>query len=145
MKCCGKWDMQTKYKQWACLIGIQVLYRRQQVEKNRSQHLQGCRVWLKPMPQEVGGRSSPRGGEQSEKAPEIGHLRRLGGVGGAWELGRAALVFGEEHHIRGNLEIGLGANGFFRLKDSCSFFKCLFKFNSVPSSLPSITGCGWQH
>lgn len=29
-----------------------------------------------------------------------------------------------------------------RLKDSCSFVKCLFKYNSLPGNLLSITGCG---
>lgn len=71
-------------------------------------------MWLKQTPQEMGGGSSPCGGERSEKAPWSGDLRSLAD---AWEPGRvagwrggtqgAAEASGNQDHIGGTT---LGAN-----------------------------------
>ena len=74
MEICSEWDVQKKETRFTGM---------QKVKKILSQHSQGSLVWLKQMPQEMGGGSSPCGGERSEKAPWRGNLRS---PGIAWEL-----------------------------------------------------------
>lgn len=84
---------------------------------------------VKAVIQEVGGRSSPCGGERSEKAPWSGDLRSLadawepgagGGGGGGTQGGQRRLL-----GTRTTLEGPPWEQTSPRWKDFCSFFKCL--------------------
>lgn len=94
-------------------------------KKYLSQHSQGSLVWLRQTPQEMGGGSRPvvgRGG------------RRLLGVGawgaprmsGSWGAPRgAAEASGNQDHFGGKAWRWAWEQTSSRLKDFCSFFKCL--------------------
>lgn len=81
-------------------------------------------------------------GEVREGSLEREFVEPQGRVGAGQALRRAAEASGKQDHIGGKAWRWVWEQTASRLKDSCSFFKCLFKFNSVPRSLPSITVCG---